>query len=99
MAAFSIVQVEPHDEKAMEEYVQASVPVIAQYGGEIVAVDLDPEVAEGSWHGPITIVVQWPDRAAARRWYESPEYQKAREIRLPAADTNVALVESSAEAS
>lgn len=39
------------------------------------------------------VVVEFPDMAAARAWYDSPEYQDAKAHRLKAADYRVILVE------
>ena len=39
------------------------------------------------------VVVEFPDRAAALAWYESPAYQEAKTHRLKAADYRVILVE------
>ena len=39
------------------------------------------------------VIVQFPDKAAALAWYESPAYQEARGHRLKAADYRVFLVE------
>jgi uncharacterized protein (DUF1330 family) len=50
------------------------------------------EVLEGP---PVdgVVVVEFPDMAAARAWYDSPEYQDAKAHRLKAADYRVMLVQ------
>jgi uncharacterized protein (DUF1330 family) len=40
------------------------------------------------------VIVEFPDRAAALAWYQSPAYQEAKVHRLKAADYRVFLVDS-----
>ncbi len=39
------------------------------------------------------VVVEFPDKAAAHAWYDSPAYQDAKAYRLKAADYRVIMVE------
>jgi uncharacterized protein (DUF1330 family) len=39
------------------------------------------------------VVVEFPDRATARAWYDSPAYREAKAHRLKAADYRVIMVE------
>ena len=47
---------------------------------------------EGSWTGR-TVVIEFPDLATARAWYESPEYQAILPFRLVASQGDAILVE------
>ena len=95
MTALMLAQVEVHDAEAIGRYVEAARPTIIAHGGKILAVGA-AEVAEGEWFGPATIAAEFPDTAAARAWYDSPEYQEARKIRLPASTTNLVFLETPA---
>ena len=55
----------------------------------ILAVDTEPKVVEGSWHGDQTVVLEFESVDAAHAWYESDAYQKAAKLRQTAADCNV----------
>ena len=79
-----------------QSYAEEGGAIVAQYGGERVAGDPQVEVVEGEWPGSTTAIVKFDDLEAAHRWYDSPEYQKAREIRLSAATTNAAFVKGAA---
>jgi uncharacterized protein (DUF1330 family) len=57
---------------------------VAHYGAHQV---LEGEEVEG------IAILQFPSMAAAREWYESPEYSQARSHRLRGSDTKVLLVE------
>jgi uncharacterized protein (DUF1330 family) len=49
-------------------------------------------VLEGKWHGPKTVVLEFPDEAALRKWYDSPAYRAAAKIRAGATVSNVAVI-------
>ncbi|WP_280264371.1 DUF1330 domain-containing protein [Nocardia wallacei] len=78
------------DPEGMKAYAAAAGP--ATRGVRVVAVDSQPEVLEGGWHGDQTVILEFESVEAARAWYHSPEYQKAAPLRQAAADTNVAII-------
>jgi len=79
--------------EALAEY-QARVPaVIAQYGGRYVVRGGDHEVLEGDPAGDRYVVVEFPDRAAAKRFYDSPEYQAIVSLRTAAAEGFLSAVD------
>jgi uncharacterized protein (DUF1330 family) len=44
--------------------------------------------------GASVVVSEWPDKAAALRFWNSPEYAEAKALRAGLADVSVLLVES-----
>ena len=66
--------------KAMDESVK------------ILSFDPGPEVLEGNWHGPQTILMEFESVDAARDWYNSDLYQNAAKLRQAVADCNVAII-------
>ena len=57
-------------------------------GATILAVDTEPEVLEGDWHGDQTVLLEFESVDAAREWYDSDAYQEAAKLRQAAADCN-----------
>lgn len=55
------------------------------YYGPLEVLEGDP--AEG------VVLVQFPDMAAAKAWYDSPAYQEAKQHRLKGADYRVILAD------
>ena len=80
------------DQAGMDAYGQASGPTLRRGGASVLAVDSEPLVLEGEWDGDRTVVLEFESVDAARAWYESPEYQRVRPLRLAAADTNAVIV-------
>src|SRR4051812_48486092 len=59
------------DQAGMAAYGRAAGPAIVQAGASVLAVDSQPEVLEGEWHGDQTVVLEFESVEAARAWYES----------------------------
>ena len=92
MAAYIIVDVDVKDAKAFEPYKQPTAASVAQYGGRFIVRSSEYEVLEGSWRPTRLVVIEFPSVEAAKRWYESPEYQKVLPIRLQHAVSKMLLV-------
>ena len=80
------------DRAGMDAYGRAAGPSIVQGGASILAVDAKPQVLEGEWHGDQTVILEFESVDAARAWYESTAYEKAKSLRQAAADTNAVIV-------
>ena len=51
------------------------------------------EVLEGDWDTRRIVVMEFPDLAAARGWYESEDYAPLKALRRSASETNIILVD------
>ena len=89
---YAIAQLTIHDRIRYQRYVAAFMPVLTKYGGQLLAADERPEVAEGQWRGDKVVVMAFPDRDAFMTWARSAEYQEIAKDRVAAADTVVLLV-------
>jgi uncharacterized protein (DUF1330 family) len=93
MAAYFIVDVDVKNPPAYEAYTQAAAASIAQYGGRYLVRGGKHEVLEGTWRPTRLVVLEFPTIEAAKRWYASVEYGKAKPIRLQHAEGHLVLVE------
>jgi uncharacterized protein (DUF1330 family) len=73
-------------------YVEKARRTIQQAGGRIIVSDGDPTVLEGKWHGSRTVVLEFDSVEAARRWYDSAEYQAVIGLRHAAAESNAVIL-------
>lgn len=80
------------DPAGMAAYGRAAGPSLAEGDARVLAADPRPEVLEGEWHGDQTVVLEFASMEAARAWYESAAYEKAKPLRQAAADTNAVIV-------
>jgi len=93
MACYFIAQLNIHNPKGYQKYLDGYVEVVSKFKGEVVAVDDEVTLLEGKWPFRRTVVVRFPDKAEARRWYDSEEYQTLVKVRRRAANANIILAE------
>ncbi|MFE2416749.1 DUF1330 domain-containing protein [Streptomyces hokutonensis] len=80
------------DPAGMDAYGRAAGPTLAEGGASVLAADGQPQLLEGEWHGDRTVVLEFDSVEAARAWYESEVYGRAKPLRHAAADTNAVIV-------
>ncbi|WGE32191.1 DUF1330 domain-containing protein [Actinobacillus genomosp. 2] len=84
MTAYVVfIRDEMKDQTAYDEYLQLGVSTLASYGGEILVANGECQALEGAEIDG-SVVLRFPDMAAARAWYTSPEYEKIKSMRLNA---------------
>lgn len=74
MAAYIVANYKVTNPEGYEKYVPAIMPSLAAHNVEILAADAESQVLEGE-PGHMTVVLKFADKAAAKAWYDSPEYQ------------------------
>jgi len=72
----------PDIETYRREYGRKVLPQLAAAGAKLLVGSTTPTVLEGDWEPTWTVVIQFPDRAAAMRWYQSEEYAPLKKLRL-----------------
>ena len=80
MAGYFIANYTITNQAGYKEYIAAVGPILKAHGAENIVVDRDAELVEGS-AGQVTVVLRFATKAAARAWYESPEYRAIRDLR------------------
>ncbi len=81
--AYFMVQVKA---KSLEElsvrYAQAAIASLMKMGGQMIAGTPTPLVLEGKWDGNWAAILRFPNLEMAQNWYNSPEYQPLRDLRI-----------------
>jgi uncharacterized protein (DUF1330 family) len=93
LSAYVIGDIRITDAAQYETYVPPALASITQYGGRVLAAGATLELLDCGPAPERTVVVEFPDAAAAKRWYQSPEYQAALPIRLRSSHGRVFLIE------
>jgi uncharacterized protein (DUF1330 family) len=93
MPAYVIVETDVHEPEQYERYKAASPGAVAAGGGRFVVRGGEMAVLEGDWQPKRLVVLEFEDLDAAKRWYESPEYQDAKRLREGAANLRMVAVE------
>jgi len=74
------------------EYLQRIDATLAPFGGRFVVHGGAVEVLEGSWPG-FAIVLEFPDGAQARAWYQSDAYREIAPLRTGSSESDIILVD------
>ena len=94
MAAYVIADVRAvRDADALVEYRRRNTDAVAAHGSRFVVRGGAVTLLEGEWPTERIVVMEFPDAAAARAWWESDDYAPLKELRRGASDTNIILVE------
>jgi len=91
---YVVVQItEISDLDAFSIYRPLAGETVAQHGGEFLVRGGPAERLEGSGDCGRNVIIEFPSVAAAKAWYNSPEYQEALKIRLAASTGSLIIVE------
>lgn len=96
MTAWLIVTAHVHDRPAfMAGYAPAAARLVEAFGGRYLVRAPGAVQLEGvGGAGASVVISEWPDAAAARAFWDSPDYAAIKELREGIADVSVLLVES-----
>ena len=92
MSAYFVAKITIHDDREYRRYLDSCDEVFARYSGRYLAVDPEPDVLEGAWDCTRTVLIEFPDEAELRRWYESEDYRRILRHRLAGADCDAVLL-------
>jgi uncharacterized protein (DUF1330 family) len=87
MPTYVIVELSVSDAEQYERYKALAEASVATHGGAYKVRGGNIESVEGERVADRVVVLEFPDMAAARTWYDSPEYQAALPVRLASAKT------------
>ena len=79
---FMIANITVTDPDTYRLYEKGFFPILKKHGGEFITFDDAPELFEGP--APLqgrVIMWRFPNEAAAKAWYDDPEYQAISEHR------------------
>jgi len=93
MPAYLIADIEVTDSVGYDEYKKRVPAVIAAHGGRYLARGGASEVLEGTWRPKRSAIIEFPNLASMKAFWESPEYQPLREIRERSAKSNLVVIE------
>jgi uncharacterized protein (DUF1330 family) len=76
-------------------YGAAAARLVERFGGRYLLRAPGAELLEGSFGADASVVVsEWPDKEAARRFWNSPQYAEAKRLRERIAECQVLLIEA-----
>jgi uncharacterized protein (DUF1330 family) len=79
----------------LDGYARAVPPLVRQFGGRYIVRGAGGTYLEGDWcSDPSALVSEWPSRAAALAFWNSPEYAAAKALRAGTGRFQVLLIDS-----
>jgi uncharacterized protein (DUF1330 family) len=96
MPAYMIVTAKIKDRDAfIQGYGAAAAALIGKFGGKYVLRGPGAELLEGDFgDGASMVISEWPDKDAAKAFWNSPEYTEAKKLREGVADVQVLLIDA-----
>ncbi|MEU3771837.1 DUF1330 domain-containing protein [Streptomyces sp. NPDC032472] len=74
------------------EYLERIQATLDPFGGRFVIHGPPAEVLEGDWPGSM-VLIEFPGRAEARAWYDSPAYRAILRLRTDHVEGDVLLID------
>lgn len=96
MSAYLLVNVEKmKDQEKLQEYGKLVDAHTAKHGGKLIGSSANPEVLEGNVDCMRTLIIEFPDMASLKTWYDAEEYQPMKAIRQQGIDATIWAVDGS----
>jgi len=93
MPAYMLVRANVTDPDQYAQYTKLTPAILEKYGGRFVIRGGEKHVLEGPAVPERIVLLQFPDVAAAKRMYNSAEYQAAIKVRAGAAEAFFIVME------
>lgn len=89
---YQVTQMNVRDPGELQRYACGALPIVASYGGELLAASLPKaDVIEGPWKPGLLTVHRWPTRERFDAFYGAAQYQPWLELRQRAAECRLAV--------
>lgn len=85
VTAYLHIHIHVTDPERFSRYQALAPASMRAYGARLLAKATQPELLEGEASHPVSVLLEFDDAEAAKRWYASPEYAEAIEARRGAA--------------
>ena len=95
MKGYLIAQINVNNLENYKEYLKNVTPIANRYGGNYIVRAGNFEIMEGNWDYKRNVVIEFPSLEKAKEFYNCPEYQPIKKIRLDNAENNLIIIEGS----
>lgn len=93
MPAFITANLTITDPSWIESYGPAVDALVDKHGGRYIARDPGATALEGGAAPSVSVIIEFPDRRAAKAWYDDADYKPWLEARQAGANGPVLLVD------
>ncbi len=92
MSVYLIANITIHDRDEYALYEAGFLDVFMKFDGTLLAVDEAQRTVEGEWPHSRTVLIEFPDDAAVRAFYDSDGYQAIVGHRHAAASADITII-------
>ena len=96
MPGYVLAEIEITNPDGYKEYSTMVPATIRQYGGRFLVRGGNSQVLEGDWPQRRRVIIEFPSFEQARKWFDSPEYQKPKALRQANSNGRLLLLEGAA---
>ena len=93
MVAYVIAEVNVTNPEGYKAYSAVVPATVEKYGGKFLVRGGKAQALEGDWPECRRVILEFPTAEAARRWYDSPEYEKPLALRKANSEGRLLLIE------
>lgn len=93
MPAYAIVDVTVNNPEGYAAYRPLAGASVARHGGRFLVRGGTVETREGDWNPSRIVMIEFPSMDAARKWYDSDDYQSALKLRVANSTARFILVD------
>ena len=93
MPAYVIAEIEVTNPEGYKGYTAVVGESIRQYGGRFLVRGGPVQSLEGDWPERRRVILEFPSKEAAQKWWDSPEYVKPKEMRRANSKGRLLLLE------
>jgi uncharacterized protein (DUF1330 family) len=93
MRGYIIAEIEITNPDGYRSYTTMVPATIEKFGGKFLVRGGANHVLEGDWPQRRRVIIEFPTVEAARNWYDSPEYEKPKALRIANSNGRILLLE------
>ena len=97
MAGYVIARIDIVNPEIYQQYIARTPKSIADHGGRFIVRGGHYETMEGDDDQRRLVVIEFPSFDDAKRWYDSPEYQEIKKLRLASAKSELLIARGADE--
>ena len=91
---FMLVDVDIHNIDEYKKYLEKVKPMVEKFGGKYLIKGGKIDAKETDlWKPKRIVLVKFPNKSSALRWYNSEEYRALKHLRLNNASSNILFIE------
>ena len=91
---FLLVDVDIHNIDEYKKYLEKVKPMVEKFGGKYLIKGGKIDAKETDlWKPKRIVLVKFPNKSSALKWYNSEEYRALKHLRLNNASSNILFIE------